>query len=162
MAGSERGHNTKNTGMRLQEGCNINRSLLALGSCINALVEASEKNIKIFIPWRNSKLTRILKESIGKNSRVSMIANLSPCINSLEENLNTLNYANRAKNLKLDIKQNLEIESNLNYDEDPEETIKKLQDELKILKQKIDVENQFEIPSKINNNTLYKYKYSRF
>jgi kinesin family protein 18/19 len=61
LAGSERSSTTKNTGMRLIEGGNINRSLLALGTCINKLVETSEKGTKVFIPWRDSKLTRILK-----------------------------------------------------------------------------------------------------
>jgi len=61
LAGSERSSSTKNTGLRLIEGGNINKSLLALGTCINGLVEASDKGSKIFIPWRDSKLTRILK-----------------------------------------------------------------------------------------------------
>jgi len=61
LAGSERSSSTKNTGLRLIEGGNINKSLLALGNCINGLVESSEKGVKIFIPWRDSKLTRILK-----------------------------------------------------------------------------------------------------
>ena len=61
LAGSERAANTQNTGMRLVEGGNINRSLLNLGNCINALVEISNGAEKTFVPWRNSKLTRILK-----------------------------------------------------------------------------------------------------
>ena len=61
LAGSERSSVTKNTGLRLIESGNINKSLLALGTVINGLVDQSEKKAKIFIPWRDSKLTRILK-----------------------------------------------------------------------------------------------------
>jgi len=65
LAGSERAANTQNTGLRLVEGGNINKSLLNLGTCINALVEISNGSEKSFIPWRNSKLTRILKVRIS-------------------------------------------------------------------------------------------------
>jgi kinesin family protein 18/19 len=61
LAGSERGSAIKNTGLRLVESGNINKSLLALANCINILVDSSTKNTKAFIPWRDSKLTRILK-----------------------------------------------------------------------------------------------------
>ena len=65
LAGSERAANTQNSGLRLVEGGNINKSLLNLGTCINALVEISNGSEKSFIPWRNSKLTRILKVRIS-------------------------------------------------------------------------------------------------
>jgi kinesin family protein 18/19 len=61
LAGSERNSTTKNTGMRLVESGNINKSLLALSNCINSLVDSGNKHGKSFIPWRDSKLTRILK-----------------------------------------------------------------------------------------------------
>lgn len=61
LAGSERAANTNNRGMRMIEGANINRSLLALGNCINALSESIQRNIKSHIPYRDSKLTRLLK-----------------------------------------------------------------------------------------------------
>lgn len=67
LAGSERAANTKNTGVRLVEGANINRSLLALGNCINALGEKGNKGN--FVPYRDSKLTRLLKDSLGGNCR---------------------------------------------------------------------------------------------
>ena len=104
LAGSERASVTKNRGTRLQEGANINRSLLALGNCINAL---SEKNRGQFIPYRDSKLTRLLKDSLGGNCRTVMIANVSPSVKSFEETLNTVKYANRAKNIKTKIKRNV-------------------------------------------------------
>jgi kinesin family protein 18/19 len=74
LAGSERASNTKNRGIRLIEGANINRSLLALGNCINALVEMHKGVGKIHIPYRDSKLTRLLKDSLGGNCRTVMIA----------------------------------------------------------------------------------------
>jgi kinesin family protein 18/19 len=119
LAGSERAANTKNTGMRLIEGASINKSLLSLGNCINALVEISNGSSKTFIPWRDSKLTRLLKDSLGGNSRIVMIANISPSVFTLEDTLNTLKYANRAKNIKTNVKRNvLDVDFHINkYDE---------------------------------------------
>eukprot|EP00435_Cladocopium_sp_Y103_P031209 s378_g7.t2 len=96
LAGSERASQTHNSGMRLLEGANINRSLLALGNCINALASGSA-----FVPFRDSKLTRLLKDSLGGNCRTVMIANISPSHLSYEDTLNTLKYANRAKNIRV-------------------------------------------------------------
>lgn len=78
LAGSERAANTNNTGLRLVEGANINRSLLALGNCITLLYQNSVKKTKGYVPYRDSKLTRLLKDSLGGNSRTVMIANISP------------------------------------------------------------------------------------
>ena len=89
------------------EGANINRSLLALGNCINALFEANEKNSKIHIPYRDSKLTRLLKDSLGGNCRTVMIGCVSPYIANYEDTQNTLKYANRAKNIKTRVKKNV-------------------------------------------------------
>ena len=75
LAGSERASATDNRGARLVEGANINRSLLALGNCINALGEKGAKGA--FVPYRDSKLTRLLKDSLGGNCRTVMIANIS-------------------------------------------------------------------------------------
>ncbi|OMJ85852.1 hypothetical protein SteCoe_12766 [Stentor coeruleus] len=107
LAGSERASTTKNRGIRLLEGANINRSLLALGNCINALYENSEKGTKIFIPYRDSKLTRLLKDSLGGNCRTVMIACVSPSYGSFEDTHNTLTYANRAKNIKTNVQRNV-------------------------------------------------------
>ncbi|CAI2382462.1 unnamed protein product [Moneuplotes crassus] len=107
LAGSERASNTNNTGIRLVEGANINRSLLALGNCITLLYQNSEKKSKKYIPFRDSKLTRLLKDSLGGNSRTVMIANVSPCNTAYEETSNTLKYASRAKNIKTDVKRNV-------------------------------------------------------
>jgi len=101
LAGSERA--TKNTGQRLREGVNINKSLLALGSCINALREKGK-----FVPYRNSKLTRLLKDSLGGNCKTVMIANVSPSNIWYEETYRTLIYANRAKEIKNEVSTNIE------------------------------------------------------
>lgn len=107
LAGSERAANTNNTGLRMVEGANINRSLLALGNCITLLYQNSEKKTKSYIPYRDSKLTRLLKDSLGGNSRTVMIANVSPTNHSYDETSNTLKYASRAKNIKTDVKRNV-------------------------------------------------------
>eukprot|EP00392_Amoebophrya_sp_AT5.2_P008523 g8551.t1 len=99
LAGSERASKALSKGDRMIEASNINRSLLALGNCINALVE-NEKQRRAFIPYRDSKLTRLLKDSLGGNCRTCMIACISPTANHFEETSNTLKYANRTKNIK--------------------------------------------------------------
>lgn len=100
LAGSERVKSTGASGATLKEGANINKSLSALGNVINALVEAG-KGKGTFIPYRNSKLTRVLQESLGGNSITSMLAALSPAACNFEETLSTLKYANRAKAIKV-------------------------------------------------------------
>ncbi|NXN63401.1 KI18B protein, partial [Himantopus himantopus] len=105
LAGSERASVTNAKGERLREGANINRSLLALINVINALADAKSK--KTHIPYRDSKLTRLLKDSIGGNCRTIMIAAVSPCVLAYEDTYNTLKYASRAKEIKLSLKSNV-------------------------------------------------------
>lgn len=109
LAGSERGTVTENRGIRLREGAKINRSLLALANCINALGDKSKKGF--FVPYRDSKLTRLLKDSLGGNSKTVMIANISPAGSQIEETLNTLKYASRAKNIKTKMVSNKKLVS---------------------------------------------------
>jgi kinesin family protein 18/19 len=132
LAGSERGAKTGNTGKRMFEGCNINRSLLALGNCINQLYENCGRaiNMQKHVPFRDSKLTRILKDSLGGNCKTIMIANISPTNGNLDDTLNTLKYANRTKDLSTDIKINVKLEKSNspivklnNYDEYDTEVI---------------------------------------
>ena len=104
LAGSERASATKNRGERLTEGANINKSLLALGSCINALCDPRKKN---HIPYRNSKLTRLLKFSLGGNCKTVMIVCVSPSSQHFDETQNTLRYANRAKNIQTKVTRNV-------------------------------------------------------
>lgn len=98
LAGSERAKRTGATGATLKEGISINKGLLALGNVISALTEDAKKNAHV--PYRDSKLTRILQDSLGGNSRTSMIACVSPAEVNFEETLNTLKYASRARNIK--------------------------------------------------------------
>ena len=107
LAGSERVSVSGSKGMRLIEGGNINRSLLVLGNCINALCESNIKGNKPHIPYRDSKLTRLLKDSLGGNSRTVMIANVSPFIYNFDDTYNTLKYAERAKHIKNKINKNI-------------------------------------------------------
>ncbi|GAA5926241.1 hypothetical protein JCM3775_000966 [Rhodotorula graminis] len=97
LAGSERASVTKNRGERLNEGANINRSLLALGNCINALCDPRKRG---HVPYRDSKLTRLLKQSLGGNCKTVMIVCVSPSSAHYDETHNTLQYANRAKEIK--------------------------------------------------------------
>ncbi|KAH6609993.1 kinesin family member 18/19 [Trichoderma cornu-damae] len=104
LAGSERASVTKNRGERLTEGANINKSLLALGGCINALCD---KRGKAHVPYRNSKLTRLLKFSLGGNCKTVMIVCVSPSSAHYDETQNTLRYANRAKNIQTKVTRNV-------------------------------------------------------
>lgn len=103
MAGSERADATGATGQRLKEGAHINKSLVTLGSVISALAELSSDNSgqkkTFFIPYRDSVLTWLLKDSLGGNSKTIMIAAISPAECNYGETLSTLRYANRAKNI---------------------------------------------------------------
>ncbi|XP_035519086.1 uncharacterized protein kif16bb isoform X2 [Morone saxatilis] len=105
LAGSERADATRATGTRLKEGANINKSLVTLGSVISALADLSvggqstKKKKQIFIPYRDSVLTWLLKDSLGGNSMTTMIATVSPADVNYGETLSTLRYASRAKNI---------------------------------------------------------------
>lgn len=102
LAGSERADATGATGQRLKEGAHINKSLVTLGSVISALAEQAAKATTgktVFIPYRDSVLTWLLKDSLGGNSKTIMIATISPADVNYGETLSTLRYANRAKNI---------------------------------------------------------------
>uniref|UniRef100_A0A8C2NVA3 Kinesin-like protein n=1 Tax=Capra hircus TaxID=9925 RepID=A0A8C2NVA3_CAPHI len=101
LAGSERASATSAKGTRFIEGTNINRSLLALGNVINALADTKKKNQHI--PYRNSKLTRLLKDSLGGNCQTIMIAAVSPSSVFYDDTYNTLKYANRLKSNVLNL-----------------------------------------------------------
>lgn len=121
LAGSERQSKTKAAGQRLKEATKINLSLSALGNVISALVEGKGKHI----PYRDSKLTRLLQDSLGGNTKTAMVACISPASDNYDETLSTLRYANRAKNIKNKPKIN----------EDPKDAmIRKYQEEISKLK----------------------------
>ncbi|XP_065361380.1 kinesin-like protein KIF18A [Calliphora vicina] len=101
LAGSERAASTKGIGMRFKEGASINKSLLALGNCINKLADGLKH-----IPYRDSNLTRILKDSLGGNCQTLMVANVSMSSLTYEDTYNTLKYASRAKKIRTTLRQN--------------------------------------------------------
>jgi hypothetical protein len=132
LAGSERGAVEK--GARREEGANINKSLLALGNCINILSDKNKKNS--FVPYRDSKLTRLLKDSLGGNISTIMIACISPNFSTFDETLNTLKYASRARK----IQKKIMINKNDNFNSDLKgykEVIDNLRNEVVQLKQVI-------------------------
>ncbi|KAG5394702.1 hypothetical protein IGI04_024665 [Brassica rapa subsp. trilocularis] len=100
LAGSERAKRTGSDGMRFKEGVHINKGLLALGNVISALGDEKKRKDGAHVPYRDSKLTRLLQDSLGGNSRTVMIACISPADINAEETLNTLKYANRARNIR--------------------------------------------------------------
>lgn len=100
LAGSERAKRTGSDGMRFKEGVHINKGLLALGNVISALGDEKKRKEGAHVPYRDSKLTRLLQDSLGGNSRTVMIACVSPADINAEETLNTLKYANRARNIQ--------------------------------------------------------------
>ena len=99
LAGSERQKRTGAVGNRFQESVRINQGLLALGNVISALGDPRKNRRRHHVPYRESKLTRLLQDSLGGNSQTLMIACVTPALNSLEETLNVLKYANRARNI---------------------------------------------------------------
>ncbi|NXK13404.1 KIF27 protein, partial [Herpetotheres cachinnans] len=98
LAGSERVTKTGNTGERFKESVQINSGLLALGNVISALGDPKRKSVHI--PYRDAKITRILKDSLGGNAKTVMITCISPSSSDFDESLNSLKYANRAKNIR--------------------------------------------------------------
>merc|ERR1719230_1087988 len=124
LAGSERQSKTGATGDRLKEATKINLSLSALGNVISALVDGKSTHI----PYRDSKLTRLLQNSLGGNAKTVMCANCGPADYNYDETLSTLRYANRAKNIKNKPKIN----------EDPKDAmLRDLSDQIAALKAKL-------------------------
>ncbi|CAM9395286.1 unnamed protein product [Lampetra planeri] len=150
LAGSERAAQTQNRGKRMKEGAHINRSLLALGNCINALSERGGR--AQYVNYRDSKLTRLLKDSLGGNSRTVMIAHISPASISFEESRNTLTYADRAKNIKNRVRRNL---MNVSYHiAQYTSIIADLRREIQRLKAKIEQQSVLDQPRKDGRPTI--------
>ncbi|XP_035278464.1 kinesin-like protein KIF3C isoform X1 [Anguilla anguilla] len=125
LAGSERQSKTGVQGDRLKEATKINLSLSALGNVISALVDGKSTHV----PYRDSKLTRLLQDSLGGNAKTIMVATLGPSSYSYEETLTTLRYANRAKNIKNKPRVN----------EDPKDALlREFQEEIARLKAQLD------------------------
>lgn len=111
LAGSERAAETNNIGHKLRDGANINRSLLSLANCIHQLgkggAAAAAGGGRTYVPYRNSKLTRLLKDGLEGNSRTVMVATVAAASDQYHHSINTLKYANRAKDIKTHIVQNV-------------------------------------------------------
>lgn len=114
LAGSERAAATSNTGLRLREGGNINRSLLALGAVVQSLAQLKVHRRqtggagggRLFIPYRGSKLTRLLRDSIGGNCRTMMLFCVSPSTKHVEETVNTMKFAMNAREIQVLARRN--------------------------------------------------------
>ncbi|XP_026815312.1 osmotic avoidance abnormal protein 3 isoform X2 [Rhopalosiphum maidis] len=140
LAGSERQAKTGASGDRLREATKINLSLSALGNVISALVDGKAKHI----PYRDSKLTRLLQDSLGGNTKTLMVACLSPADNNYDETLSTLRYANRAKN----------IYNEPHVNEDPKDTmLRQYQEQIKKLKELLEASTA-QFPSSNGQNDI--------
>lgn len=128
LAGSERVRLSGATGQRLEESKQINRSLSALGNVISALTDSKNRQ---HIPYRDSKLTRMLEDSLGGNCKTTMMAMISPALEAMVESLSTLKFANRAKNIR--------NEARVNEDLDQKSLLRKYERELKRLRAELEV-----------------------
>lgn len=144
LAGSERANSTGATGLRLKEGAEINRSLSTLGRVISALAEKvgrPQANVRMNVPYRDSVLTWLLKDSLGGNSLTTMIATISPAAINYEETLSTLRYADSAKKIQnhavVNEDQNLKM-------------IRELKEELASLKAKMTLADNVVNPEQAN------------
>ncbi|CAI6008056.1 unnamed protein product [Closterium sp. NIES-65] len=131
LAGSERASETNNMGQQLRDGANINKSLLALSNCINALCQQQKRGVG-YVPYRNSKLTRLLKDGLSGNSRTTMVATICPAADQYHHIINTLKYADRAKEIKTRIRTNVRTVDS--QSSDYLRMIEKLQEEVSMLK----------------------------
>jgi len=132
LAGSERVRVTGATGKRLEECKKINQSLSALGNVIAALTDP--KQTRNHIPYRDSKLTRLLEDSLGGNCKTTMMAMISPAYDSFAESLSTLKFATRAKKVK--------NEARINEDLDHRALLRKYEMELKKLREELEQRNR--------------------
>ncbi|KAL4491804.1 hypothetical protein ABPG72_006059 [Tetrahymena utriculariae] len=153
LAGSERAASTENRGMRLTEGANINRSLLALGNCINLLSDQNKKGS--FVPYRDSKLTRLLKESLGGNTKSIMVACISPSSLCYEETINTLKYAVRARKIKKSVTKN--EQEMTEHVSQYKSIVNGLRQEIINLKTQLDMKNKENILLKNKQRLIHQY-----
>ncbi|XP_055321638.1 kinesin-like protein KIF18A isoform X2 [Sitodiplosis mosellana] len=160
LAGSERGSSTKCIGQRFKEGASINKSLLALGNCINKLADGSKH-----IPYRDSNMTRILKDSLGGNCRTVMIANISPSSITYEDTYNTLKYASRAQKIRTTtitknlFKSNLPKEYYVNKLTDKTHEVEELQKCIKALQAQIHADRCASMNNNLNpEEVIARYK----
>ena len=140
LAGSERQSKTESTGERFVEATKINLSLTCLGSVINKLVSGKQQ----YIPYRDSKLTMLLQDSLGGNTKTVMIANVGPADYNYDETLNTLWYASRAKKIK----------NKPRINEDPKDALlRQYQEEIELMKKKLMAMGKGDLVMQISGNT---------
>lgn len=139
----------QNKGKRLQEGAHINRSLLALGNCINALAGGAR-----YVNYRDSKLTRLLKDALSGNCRTVMIVHVSPASAHRDESKNTLMYADRANRISNKVEQNVLDVSYLHVAQ-YRDIISDLKNEISRLRNKMksDRPKRIETEEKMSDNT---------
>jgi kinesin family protein 3/17 len=136
LAGSERIAKTGAQGDRLKEATKINLSLSTLCHVISSLIDPKST----YVPYRDSKLTRLLQDSLGGNTKTVMIANVGPADFNFDETINTLRYASRAKS----------IQNKPKINEDPKDALlREYQDEISKLKQQLEAINSGMDPSQI-------------
>jgi hypothetical protein len=128
LAGSERVRVTGATGQRLEECKKINKSLSCLGNVISSLTDS--KGPKSYIPYRDSKLTRLLEDSLGGNCKTTMMAMISPAVEAFSESLSSLKFAHRAKSIK--------NKAVINEDVDQRALLRKYENELKKLRAELE------------------------
>ena len=139
LAGSERVRVTGATGKRLEESKSINQTLSCLGNVIAALTETKQRS---HIPYRDSKLTRLLEDSLGGNCKTTMMAMISPTHEAFAESVSTLKFATRAKKIK--------NEAKINEDVDQRALLRKYEVELRKLKEQLAKKNE----TIVNNEVL--------
>ena len=140
LAGSERQSKTESTGERFIEATKINLSLTCLGSVINKLVSGKQQ----YIPYRDSKLTMLLQDSLGGNTKTVMIANIGPADYNYDETLNTLWYAQRAKKIK----------NKPRINEDPKDALlRQYQEEIELMKKKLLAMGKADLVMQISGNS---------
>lgn len=147
LAGSERVKKTGSTGITLKEATYINKSLTFLEQVVVALTDKGNKKVKTkeHIPYRQSKLTHILKDSIGGNCRTVMIATIWPEEPYINETLSTLNFAKRMMNVINEAAVNIQLDTNA--------LLKKYVKEIKELKQELAMRNTLDNRGRVNYET---------
>ena len=152
LAGSENSNKTGCVGQRLKEGSNINKSLLALSNVINKLSQNSGNNPNsqnFFVNYRDSKLTRLLQNSLGGNSKTTIICTITDDGEHYNETMNTIHFGNKAKNIKTVVKVN-EIK-NQNYQQMVQEN-EKLKKKLKQLEKELTTQKKLNFSEMITKN----------
>ncbi|XP_023747565.1 kinesin-like protein KIN-12D [Lactuca sativa] len=145
LAGSERQKSSGAEGERLKEAANINKSLSTLGHVIMVLVDGANARTK-HVPYRDSRLTFLLQDSLGGNSKTMIIANVSPSISSATETLNTLKFAQRAKL----------IQNNAVINEDASGDVEALQHQIRLLKEELVTLKRLNLSRSITNNSKHE------